>query len=124
MLTVPVTGVWRANNRLKVNLGVFLSYNMRGEFKGYVSDGYLRQGDPTGEKVVFEGDKEAAYDFSDDLRRFQWGLQGGVTWTAFRHLTVHGNLTWGMNDVFKSSFRTITFNMYPIYLNAGFGYAF
>lgn len=124
LLTVPITGVWRAHNRLKVNFGVFLSYNMRSEFDGFVSDGYLRQGNPTGEKVVFEGDKEAAYDFSDDLRHFQWGLQSGVTWKAFKHLTVHGNLTWGLNDVFKSSFKTITFNMYPIFLNAGFGYAF
>ena len=34
------------------------------------------------------------------------------------------NLTWGCNGIFKSSFKTITFTMYPIYLNLGFGYAF
>ncbi|MGP1545355.1 MAG: porin family protein, partial [Prevotella intermedia] len=29
-----------------------------------------------------------------------------------------------MNDIFESNFKTITFNMYPIYLNLGFGYKF
>ena len=37
---------------------------------------------------------------------------------------VNADLTWGLNDVFQKDFQTITFAMYPIYLNAGFGYAF
>ena len=64
------------------------------------------------------------YDFSDDLRHFQWGLQVGAGWRAFKHLNVYADLTWGLNDIFKSDFNTITFAMYPIYLNIGFGYAF
>ena len=34
------------------------------------------------------------------------------------------DLTWGLNDIFKKDFDTISFAMYPIYLNVGFGYAF
>lgn len=97
---------------------------MNGEFSGYVYDGYLREGDPTGNKVTFEGDSQAPYDFSDELRTFQWGLQGGISWRAFKHLSVQGNLSWGFNDIFKKSFNTVTFDLYPIYLNVGFGYAF
>ena len=90
----------------------------------YVYDGYLRELDPTGNKVVFEDGKSAPYDFSKDLRRFAWGLQLGGEWKAFKHLNVYADLTWGMNDIFKKDFNTITFAMYPIYLNMGFGYAF
>ena len=80
--------------------------------------------DPTGPKVEFTDGKIATYDFSDDLRHFQWGLQVGAGWRAFKHLNVYADLTWGLNDIFKSDFNTITFAMYPIYLNIGFGYAF
>ena len=45
-------------------------------------------------------------------------------WRAFKHLSVFADLTWGLNDIFKKDFNTITFAMYPIYLNVGFGYAF
>ena len=84
----------------------------------------LREDDPTGPKVEFTDGKIATYDFSDDLRHFQWGLQVGAGWRAFKHLNVYADLTWGLNDIFKSDFNTITFAMYPIYLNIGFGYAF
>jgi hypothetical protein len=29
-----------------------------------------------------------------------------------------------VNDIFKKDFDTITFSMYPIYLNVGFAYLF
>ena len=45
-------------------------------------------------------------------------------WRAFKHLNVYADLTWGLNDIFQKDFDTITFAMYPIYLNVGFGYAF
>lgn len=123
-LVVPITGVWRANGRLNVNFGPYVAFAFKNDFYGHVSDGYLREGDPTGQKVPFDADTEAPYDFSDELRSFQWGLQAGVSWTAYRHLLVNANLDWGLNDIFKSSFKTVTFSLYPIYLNFGFGYRF
>ena len=94
------------------------------DFSGNVYDGYLREGDPTGNKVVFADGNNAPYDFSKNLRRFQWGAQLGAEWRAFKHLNVYADLTWGLNDIFQKDFDTITFAMYPIYLNVGFGYAF
>ena len=124
LLTLPLTANYKINSRLKVSAGPYIGIAMNSNFDGYVYDGYLRENDPTGNKVSFEGDSRAAYDFSDDIRAFQWGAQAGVSWLAFRHLSVNANLTWGCNGIFKSSFKTITFTMYPIYLNLGFGYAF
>lgn len=123
-LVVPVTCVYKINNRLKVKAGPYMSFAFENDFDGYVSEGYLREGNPTGDKYVFEGDARASYDFGGELRHFQWGFCGGVSWSAYRHLVVNGTLTWGCNDIFKSSFKTVSFNLYPIFLNVGFGYVF
>lgn len=123
-LVVPLTAVFKAHRRLKVHAGPYLAFAFNNDFDGYVYEGYLRDGDPTGIKWSFEGDARASYDFGDNLRHFQWGMQGGITWTAYKHLLVNANLAWGCNDIFESSFKTVTFNLYPIYLNFGFGYLF
>ncbi|MDH6343426.1 hypothetical protein M2480_002986 [Parabacteroides sp. PFB2-12] len=123
-LSVPLLATYKISPRWKLQGGAFLSYMFDGDFSGEVYDGYLRDGDPTGEKTVIDGEQKAFYDFSDELRSFQWGAQVGAEWRAFKKFTVNANLTWGLNDAFKRDFKTITFAMYPIYLNAGFGYVF
>lgn len=123
-LVFPLAAVFKAHPRLKIHAGPYVAYAFSNNFDGYVYEGYLREGDPTGSKVSFEGESRANYDFADNLRHFQWGMQGGVTWTAYKHLEVNANLAWGCNDIFESSFKTVSFNLYPIYLNVGFGYLF
>lgn len=123
-LTVPVLATYKLTKRWNLMLGPYFSYLIEKDFSGNVYDGYLRENNPTGEKVIFEEGKSASYDFTSDLRNFQWGLQLGGEWRAFKHLNVYADLTWGLNDVFKKDFNTITFAMYPVYLNVGFGYAF
>ena len=123
-ITLPLLAGYKISNRVQFKGGTYFSYVLEREFSGHVYDGYLREGDPTGPKVEFKDGNTATYDFSDDLRRFQWGLQFGTEWRAFKHLTVYADLNWGLNNIFKKGFETITFNMYPIYLNMGFGYAF
>lgn len=123
-LTVPVLVDYRISNRWKLSCGPYVSYMTEGNFSGHVYDGHLRTPDATGSRVNFSGGSIATYDFSDELRKFQWGLQLGGEWKAFKHLTVHADLTWGLNDIFQKDFDTISFAMYPIYLNMGFGYFF
>lgn len=123
-LTVPVLAVYKLTPRWNLKVGPYVSYLMDGDFSGHVYEGYLRENDPTGPKVEFTNGKVATYDFSSDLRKFQWGVQLGADWKAFKHLKVYADLNWGLNDVFKKDFNTITFDMYAVYLNVGFGYAF
>ena len=123
-LTLPVLAAYKINDRWHMKAGVYASYILEREFSGNVYDGYLREENPTGDKVSIEGDKSAKYDFSEELRHFQWGVQAGADWLAFKHLKVYADLTWGLNDIFKKDFTTISFAMYPIYLNIGFAYAF
>lgn len=66
----------------------------------------------------------ATYDFSNDLRRFQWGMQVGGTFKAYKHLAVTANLTWGLNGIFPSDFTSVTFALYPIYGTLAFSYIF
>ena len=123
-LVIPITALYRLNRRVVFNAGPYLSYAFTIDFDGFVSDGYLREGDPTGEKISFAGDSKASYDFGRDLRKFQWGGQIGVSWLAYKRLSINANLEWGFNSIFNSSFKTISFSLYPIYLNLGFGYNF
>lgn len=123
-LTLPLLFGYKVSNRVNLKVGPYFSYVLERDFSGHVYDGYLREGDPTGPKVVYEGENKATYDFSKDLRKFQWGLRLGTEWRAFKHLNVFADLNWGLNDIFKKDFDTVTFSMYPIYLNVGFGYAF
>lgn len=123
-LTVPVLINYRISKRWQVSAGPYLSYLTDGNFSGYVYDGHLRTPDEGGSRVDFSEGNIATYNFSNELRHFQWGLQAGAEWKAFKHLTVHADLNWGLNNIFEKDFQTIDFNMYPIYLNVGFGYAF
>lgn len=123
-LTLPILVAYRLNNRWTFRAGAYTSYMTDGNFTGHVYEGYLREGDPTGPKVEFTDDKIAIYDFSGDLRRFAWGAQLGASWRAFKHFNIYADLTWGLNDIFKKDFNTITFAMYPIYADIGFGYVF
>lgn len=123
-LTFPIAALYKVSPRWELKAGGFLSYQIKGHFSGHVYEGYLREGDPTGDKVIFEGDTKATYDFSNELRSFQCGAEIGASWRAYKHLYFYGDLTWGFVPVFKSNFETITFNMYPIYANLGFSYKF
>lgn len=123
-MVIPVQGVWSCSSKVRLNLGPYFAYAFKNEFDGYVTDGYLREGNPTGDKIVFDADSRATYDFDDELRDFHWGLMAGVDWNVYSHFSVLANLMWGCNGIFKSDFKTVAFTMYPIYLNVGFGYSF
>lgn len=120
-ITIPALANYKLSNKWRIKGGAFISYLLNGNFNGYVYDGYLRNGDPTGEKINVT---EATYDFSENLRKLSWGLQFGGQWKAFNHLNIYADMTWGLNDIFDKNFNVIRFNMYPIYLNLGFGYDF
>ena len=123
-LTIPILANYKISSRWKLVAGPYFSYLLEGDFSGHVYEGHLRTPDQTGSRVDFSGESIATYDFTDNLRKFQWGIQFGGEWRAFKHLNVYADLTWGLNDIFKKNFDTISFAMYPIYLNIGFGYSF
>lgn len=121
-MTLPLLAHYTLPNRRWIfTAGPYASWMMNGEFSGSVSDGYIRTPDETGENVEVD---YATYDFSSSLRRFQWGLQIGSSFCAYRHLFVDASLQWGLNGIFPKDFETISFALYPIYGNLGFSYRF
>lgn len=120
-LTFPILAVYEISPRWELRGGPYLSWMYDGDFTGEAYDGYIRHGNPTGEKAEVT---RASYDFSKDLRRFQWGVQVGAEWAAYKHLSVYADLTWGINSIFPHDFESVTFAMYPVYANVGFSYLF
>ena len=120
MLTVPVSFQLSISD-FRFRLGPYVSLLVSKEFSGIASDGYLRQGDPTGPKIEI-GNKEgewATYDFSDDMRSLQWGVGIGVDWQMSSRLGLSADLHWGLSCIFQSDFKTVEQTLYPIYGSVG-----
>ena len=79
-VTLPIAVNHRFTNRWKLRLGTFLSYRMDGNFSGYVTEGYLREGNSISEKVSFTNEQIASYDFSNHLRHWHWSTLIGGAW--------------------------------------------
>ena len=120
-ITLPVLAVYDISPRWDIKFGGYVSFMVNGEFSGTATNGYMRDGSPIGPRV--DG-VDAVYDFSNDMRKVDAGIQVGVDFIPYKHLLVSGDLTWGCMPLFKSDFTAMSFNMYNVYFNIGFGYVF
>lgn len=124
MFTVPVNATFQPSDRVLLYAGPYLSVLTSKSFEGNVYNGYLRKGNPTGEKVEM-GEEESTrgyYDFSDDMRPLQFGLNIGADWRVWHQFGLYANLSWGLTGVFKSDFKTVEQTLYPIYGTIGIVY--
>ncbi len=124
MATLPVMATCQLGDKVQLKAGPYISLLFNKDFSGIASDGYLRQGDPTGPKIVM-GDKEgewATYEFDDEMRRLQFGVAAGVDWQVYKRFGVSADLSWGLTGIFKSSFKTVEQTLYPIYGTIGVFY--
>lgn len=121
MLTVPIQATYRVNKNLLLKLGPYISYVSTRKFSGYVYDGYLRNVVPTGEKINIGNTENTRgnYDFSEDMRSFQFGIDAGIDWQIYRRWGAYADLQWGVTGVHKSSFKTIEQTLYPIFGTVG-----
>lgn len=124
MLTLPVMATWKPARKVTLKCGPYVSYLTSRTFKGEAYDGYLREGDPTGTKinVGMDGGTRGTYDFSDDMRHWQLGIDLGVDWTFDRRWGIYADLSWGLTGIHKSDFKTIEQTLHPIYGSLGVTY--
>lgn len=124
--TLPIVGVYKFSPQSKwqLNAGVFFSVLIESEFSGYAYNGYLRNNTPTGDRIDIIEVNDGTYDFSGDIRKFNWGGQIGASWKAYRQFSLYGDLTMAANSIFKKDFESISFDMYNVYFNVGFSYTF
>ncbi|MBR1516951.1 MAG: PorT family protein [Bacteroidales bacterium] len=121
-ITVPLMAGFVVTPRLRLQAGVWASALVSRAFGGKVYDGYLREGDPTGEKIVFANGSEAEYEFDDQLRSLQCGLMAGVEYRFCQHWLIGAELSYGLTNIFHADFKTVSFAMYPIFGNLSIGY--
>lgn len=122
--TVPLSFVWNATNDWNFYGGFYFSLLTKKSFSGYIYDGMFREGTPIGEPTPFEGTAHGLYDFSDDLKPFQWGNQLGAEYKLKNKMSISFDVTMANQQVFKSDFESISFKMYNIFGNLGVSYKF
>ena len=120
-LTMPILVHYRISDRWSVHTGPYVSLLLDGDFDGEAYDGYLRHNDPTGEKAYVT---HATYNFGNNLRRWNWGVQVGTSCFVLPYLEATAQLSWGVNNVFKKDFNSISFPLYPIYARIGLNFIF
>ena len=123
MVTLPLQATY-TTGKVRLKAGPFLSYLLSSNFSGYAYDGHLRVGNPTGTRVDLGTDEASrgTYDFSDDLRHLQFGLNAGADWYFSKRWGAYADIAWGLTGIFKSNFKTIEQTMYPIYGTIGVTY--
>ncbi len=120
MFTVPIQATYNIKN-VCIKCGPFFSYLTYRRFYGWAYNGYLRVGDPTGPKVELgEGENErGSYEFSPHMRKVQFGIDLGADWMLSRKFGLYADLSWGLQGVHKSDFKTIEQTLYPIFGTIG-----
>ncbi len=122
--TIPVQATYDLSDKVRLKLGPYFSYVSSHKFSGYAYDGYLREGSPTGPKIELGNDANSRgdFDFSGDMRNWQFGIDAGVDWYFSKRWGGFAGLTWGLSEVFKKNFSVIEQPMYPIYGEIGLIY--
>ena len=112
--------LFRPDTDWKVEAGPYFSIAIDRSFLGDVSSGKMRE-TPLHPAI---GISKASYDYSDDIRHFDFGIGLGGSRRIYRGLSVRADLKWGLLTVLDPSKRTIDMDTYNIYLNLGLSYAF
>ncbi len=120
-LTVPIYGTYRVNDKWRLKLGIYAAKTLSSTFDGNVNDGYIRIDTPTGQKQEIDGEG-ANFDFSDDVRDYDFGLLGGGEFKLTERLGIYGNLSWGLIPYFYKGSNPIEFTMNNIYGTIGISY--
>lgn len=118
-LTLPVYGSYKINDRWNTRLGIYAAKVLSRKFSGDVSDGYLRVGEPTGPKQEIT---KATFDFSKNIRDFDFGLSGGADCRIAKKISGFVNVNWGLTPFFAKNDNPLQFNLHNIYGTLGVAY--
>jgi len=118
-ITLPLHAIYYPDKNWKTQFGVYFGYLFHGGFSGEVTDGYIRTPDAVGEKIAID---TATFDFDDEMRKFDFGLQAGGERRINSKISINGNLSWGLLPLFPKSFHGMDFSMYNIFFTLGISY--
>ena len=118
-LTIPLQGIYKINHNLEFVLGFFASFSLDGNFYGAVKNGYIRAGDPTGERTDIEFSE---FDFSDELRNLDWGCIGGINTYLTKKLYLNFQINLSLSSLLNTNFAGIPYKLYNLYSSLGLMY--
>jgi hypothetical protein len=120
-LTVPLHISYWVGENYRIKAGLFASCLLHAKFEGTAQEGYIRDMSPVGQKI---GIANARYDFSDDVKSLNTGIDIGLDYYIKQHFLATAHLQYGVSSVMRSSFKSIDFDMYHLYLGLQIGYRF
>ncbi|MDF9829226.1 porin family protein [Parabacteroides sp. PF5-6] len=118
-LVLPVMAAWRPVEEWTFRLGGYIALQQDPLFEGSASDGYIRNGGPTGDRINVE---QASFDFSDEVRKYDAGLILSADWKFNRKMALTGQFSWGFVPLFPAHFEGVAYKMYNIYFALGIAY--
>lgn len=117
--TIPVLASYRPFANWRFHAGGYFSWIHTSKFSGTATDGYIREGGPTGDRITVEN---STYDFSDHLKDIDAGIMAGANWKLTKRIAATGELTWGLVPIFPADFKGVSYKMYNIYFSLGLSY--
>lgn len=122
-ITLPVQAQYDFSPEFKLRGGLFMGWLTSRKFWGWAYDGYLREGTPVGAKIEMgrEPGDRGDFDFDQNMRHMQWGLDVGADWQFSRRWGLFAELTYGFSGMFKSDFHSVQ-PLRPMYGTLGISY--
>ena len=122
-ITLPIQAQYDFSPEFKLRGGLFMGWLTSRKFWGWAYDGYLREGNPVGAKIEMghEPGDRGDFDFDQNMRHMQWGLDVGADWQFTRRWGLFAELTYGFSGLFKSDFHSVQ-TLRPMYGTLGISY--
>lgn len=117
-LTIPVLATYQLSTSWSLQAGPYVSMALQRKFYGLATDGYIRDEEPTGEKV---GIVDAAYDFKSQIRKVDVGMSVAGKYDFAKRYYATAQFDYGFNSIMKTGFESISFDMHNIFMNVGVG---
>lgn len=122
-ITLPIQAQYAFSQQFQLRGGLFMGWLTNRKFWGWAYDGYLREGTPVGAKIEMgrEPGDRGDFDFDQNMRHMQWGLDVGADWKFSRRWGLFAELTYGFSGLFKSNFHSVQ-TLRPMYGTLGITY--
>lgn len=117
-LSIPVQATYQVSENWSVQAGPYVAFAVQKRFFGEATDGYLRNIEPTGEKLEIDF---AAYDFRKSVRTIDVGMSLGTNYDFGKRYFALAQFDYGFNNIMKTGFESITFGLHNIFMNVGVG---
>ncbi|MBS1777419.1 MAG: PorT family protein [Bacteroidetes bacterium] len=118
-LTLPLYAQWTPGKNWSFQIGGYFAFLLRPKFEGHVSNGYIRNGGPLGEKVIVD---YAEFDFSNKIRRYDYGLHAGIEKSLSSKWSASIHWQWGLCRLFPASFSGVDVPLKNMYVNVSLSY--